>query len=163
ADRLVEADVVRLRTGVRETWPTAALGLRYRHSELPDDAVVVAATLELVASTPSLVAAAVEDVRAWRRRHQPVNAPTCGSVFTNPPGDSAGRLIDAAGAKGMTVGGACVSTTHANFIETRRGARADDVLALIRQVQARVVEHAGVRLEPEVRILGDVAGIDGDA
>lgn len=155
ADHLVEVDVVRLRSGTRETWPVATLGLGYRHSELPDDAVVVAATMRFAAGDPATVREQIRRIRTWRRTHQPLNEPNCGSVFTNPPGDSAGRLVDAAGAKGLAVGGAQVSHRHANFIVTRPGATAADVHELIEQVRARVCDHAGVDLVPEVTRLGD--------
>jgi UDP-N-acetylmuramate dehydrogenase len=157
ADHLVEVEVVRLRSGTRETWPVQALGLTYRHSELPDDAVVVGASLRLLPGDPASIRADIDRIRTWRRTHQPLNEPNCGSVFTNPPGDSAGRLIEAAGAKGLRVGGAQVSDRHANFIVTRPGARAEDVEALIEQVRARVAESAGVTLVTEVARVGLVA------
>lgn len=150
ADHLVEAELVRLRSGVREIWPVAMLGLAYRSSLLPDDAVVVAATLRLPVGEPSAIRAEIAEIRAWRRTHQPLNEPNCGSVFTNPPGDSAGRLIEAAGGKDIRVGGAQVSARHANFIVTRPGATASDVLAVISEVQRRVREHAGITLTTEV-------------
>lgn len=155
ADQLLEADLVRLPTGVRETWPVERLGLRYRHSDLPRDAVVVAATLRLRRGDRDEVRGEIREIRAWRREHQPGNEPSCGSVFTNPPGDSAGRLVEAAGGKALAVGGARVSERHANFIVTSPGARAHDVYALIEQVRARVEERFGVRLEPEVVMVGD--------
>jgi UDP-N-acetylmuramate dehydrogenase len=154
ADHLVEVDLVRLRTGTRETWPVATLGLTYRHSELPDDAVVVAATLRLLAAETAEVREEISSIRAWRRAHQPLNEPNCGSVFTNPDGDSAGRLIDAAGGKAIEVGGAGVSDLHANFITTSPGASASDVRGVIRRVQELVLEEAGILLRPEVVMLG---------
>jgi UDP-N-acetylmuramate dehydrogenase len=154
ADHLVETDLVRLRTGTRETWPAATLGLAYRHSELPDDAVVVAATLRLPPGDAGTVREEISAIRAWRREHQPLNDPNCGSVFTNPPDDSAGRLIDAAGGKAIRVGGAGVSELHANFITTTPGATASDVRGVIRRVQELVLETAGVLLRPEVVMLG---------
>jgi UDP-N-acetylmuramate dehydrogenase len=155
ADHLVEVELIRLRSGVRETWPLATLGLGYRHSELPDDAVVVAATLRLASGHPEAVRAEIAAIRTWRRTHQPLNEPNCGSVFTNPEGDSAGRLIDeVAGAKGLRRGGAQISERHANFIVTRPGATASDVLALIAEVQQRVLTATGVLLRPEVTQLG---------
>jgi UDP-N-acetylmuramate dehydrogenase len=158
ADHLVDAELVRLRTGTRETWPVGTLGLRYRHSELPDDAVVVAATLRLASGDPAVVRAEIGSIRDWRRRHQPLNEPNCGSVFTNPDGDSAGRLIDqVAQAKGLTRGGARISERHANFIVTRPGATAADVHGLIVEVQERVFTATGIRLRPEVTVLGDLA------
>lgn len=153
-DTLVEADVVRLRSGSRETWPRTTLGFTYRHSDLPDDAVVVSATFSLPEVDLEDIRAEVEHVRAWRRDHQPINLPNCGSVFTNPPGDSAGRLIEACGLKGTSIGGATVSELHANFIVTERGTSADDVHALIHLVRTRVADEHGVDLRPEVTLLG---------
>lgn len=155
ADHLVDVDVVRLSTGVRETWPAELLGLGYRHSELPDDAVVVAATLRLEAGDGERIRRELLEIRAWRREHQPSNEPSCGSVFVNPEGDSAGRLVDACGGKGLTVGGARVSERHANFIVTSPGATARDVHTLIVLVRDRVRERFGVRLRPEVVMAGD--------
>lgn len=154
ADHLFEVEVVRLRTGTRETWPVATLGLSYRSSQLPDDAVVVGATLSLAPGDRDQTRAEIDEIRQWRRTHQPLNEPNCGSVFTNPLGDSAGRLIDVSGAKGLTVGGASVSSRHANFIVTRPGATAADVEQLIAQIQAQVETATGARLYPEVQRLG---------
>lgn len=153
---LVEAEVFRLATATREVWPADTLGLAYRSSDLPGDAVVVAATLRFASGDPGQERARIASIRTWRRTHQPLNQPNCGSVFTNPPGDSAGRLIDAAGCKGMGVGGAAVSERHANFIVTRPGASATDVATLIDRVVAAVEDHAGITLHPEVRRLGAV-------
>lgn len=155
ADHLMDADLVRLRTGVRETWPVDTLGLGYRRSGLPDDGVVVAATLRLRRGAAATIRGEIAEIRAWRRAHQPLRQPNCGSVFTNPPGDSAGRLVDAAGGKLLSVGGATVSERHANFIVTRPGATAADVRALIALVQTRVEDRFGVRLHPEVVMIGD--------
>lgn len=157
ADHLVEVDLVRLRSGTRETWPAAACGLTYRHSDLPDDAVVVRAVWELEPADRDTVRDEVREVRDWRREHQPLREPNCGSVFANPPGDSAGRLIEDVGAKGLRVGGAQVSTKHANFIVTSSGATAADVAALIATVQDRVEAAHGVRLRAEVVVVGGTA------
>lgn len=131
--------------------PAAALELRYRGSRLRDSGeIVLAATLQLERGTR---AAILEEIRAGDARRaatQPLSAPSCGSVFKNPPGDHAGRLIDAAGLKGLRIGGAEVSTVHANFIVTSPGARARDVLELIDTVRARVAQSSGVVLECEV-------------
>ncbi len=155
ADCLREADVFRLRLGVRETWTASALGFAYRSSQLPDDGVVVAAEFGLSHGDEDAVRAEIAEIRAWRRAHQPLNQPNCGSVFTNPPGDAAGRLIEHAGCKGMAVGGASVSTRHANFVVTEPGTSASDVANLIRQVQEKVAEQTGVRLATEVVFLRD--------
>lgn len=155
ADHLVSAELFRLRSGEREIWPASDLGLSYRHSELPDDAVVVAATLELEHGDGDEIRAEIREIKQWRRDHQPVNEPNCGSVFTNPPGDSAGRLVEAAGAKGLAVGGARISEKHANFIVTEEGATAEDVRDLIERVRSRVHVEFGVDLRPEVVMVGE--------
>ncbi len=154
-DHLVEVDVVRLSNGTRETWPRDLLGLTYRHSELPHDAVVVSATLRLDRGEREEIREEISGIRAWRREHQPSNEPSCGSVFTNPPGDSAGRMVEAVGGKGLAVGGAKVSERHANFIVTSPGASATDVRTLIARLQDEVESQFGVRLRPEVVMVGD--------
>lgn len=151
---LVEVEVFRLRSQQREVWTRDALGLRYRHSELPDDAVVVSAVLELPRADADELKAEIDEIRQWRREHQPIREPNCGSVFTNPPGDSAGRLVDATGGKDLVVGGARISEVHANFIVTDRDATARDVHELIRTVQRRVADQFGVDLHPEVVMAG---------
>ncbi len=153
-DVLVEAELFRLGSRAREVWPAAQLGLSYRSSRLPDDAIVVGATLELPAASTEEVRAEIDEVRSWRREHQPINLPNCGSVFVNPPGDSAGRLIEAAGLRGAEHGGAQVSEMHANFIVTSSGATAADVLALIRRVHDAVLEEHGVDLRSELVVVG---------
>lgn len=153
-DVLVEADLFRLGSRSRETWPVEQLGLGYRSSALPGDAIVVAATLELPAADPDEVRQQIAEVRAWRREHQPINEPNCGSVFVNPPGDSAGRLIDAAGLRGLRHGGAQVSEQHANFIVTRPDATAADVMALISTVHDVVLEQHGIDLRSELVVVG---------
>jgi UDP-N-acetylmuramate dehydrogenase len=96
----------------------------------------------------------MDEARTWRRATQPLAEPNCGSVFTNPPGDHAARLIEEAGCKGLRVGGAEVSTKHANFIVASPGTRATDVVELIGEVRARVAKTSGVELVPEVRVVG---------
>ncbi len=131
------------------------LGLSYRHSELPSRSVVVAATFQLTPEDPAVVRARLDEHRAQRRRTQPLRARSCGSTFTNPPGDSAGRLIEAAGLKGRSVGGATVSERHANFVVVEPATRAADVLALVDLVRTEVAARGGPLLEPEVRAVGD--------
>lgn len=155
ADVLVEVEVVDVLDGQRRTVPAAALDLGYRRSALAPTAVVVSATLVLEPADPATIAARMHDIRRWRRAHQPLSHPNCGSVFTNPPGASAGALIEAAGLKGTRIGGARISEVHANFIVTEPGATAADVLALIALAQHRVRERTGVELTPEVVIVGD--------
>jgi UDP-N-acetylmuramate dehydrogenase len=154
-DVLQHAEVVRLdREGACERIPAAALAMAYRHSRLPADAVVVAAELRLERADDSTLAADMAEMKRWRREHQPINEPSCGSVFRNPDGDSAGRLIDSAGMKGHRVGGAAVSRVHANFITVSPGASATDVAAVIRAVRERVAAVHGVRLRTEVVLAG---------
>lgn len=143
-----------------------SLDLGYRSSNLEPWHIVADATLDLemvdeagTGQDSSSAAAEIDsDTRlrsivSWRRENQPGGA-NAGSVFTNPAGDSAGRLIDAAGLKGTRVGSAEVSTKHANFIQVDAEGRADDVMALMAQVVDRVWEHAGVKLHAETRLIG---------
>lgn len=153
-DVLVEAELFRLGSRSREVWPAEQLHLSYRSSQLPDDAIVVGATLELPAASTEEVRAEIDEVRRWRREHQPINLPNCGSVFVNPPDDSAGRLIEAAGLRGVEHGGAQVSELHANFIVTSTGATASDVLELIQRVHDAVLEQHGVDLRSELVVVG---------
>jgi UDP-N-acetylmuramate dehydrogenase len=150
AANLVEAEVLDLRSGVLEHWDPARLALGYRTSALPDHAVVTAVELEFAVGDADTELAAIAGIRRWRREHQPLNLPSCGSVFTNPEGGSAGALIDAAGLKGRRIGGAEVSTLHANFIVTSPGATASDVAAVIAVVRDEVRRTSGVDLHPEV-------------
>jgi UDP-N-acetylmuramate dehydrogenase len=149
-------DLYRLRLGDRETVGAATLRFAYRSTAVPEDAVVVAATVGLGDGDPAEIRARMDEARAWRRRTQPLAEPNCGSVFKNPEGDHAARLIDEAGMKGASVGRAHVSEKHANFIVADPGARAGDVTALIDLVTDRVRERSGVILETEVQVLGGV-------
>ena len=153
-DVLVHCAVVRLESGRSETIPAAALAMTYRHTELPADAVVVGARLRLERAEEGPLGKRMAEMRQWRREHQPINVPSCGSVFRNPPGDSAGRLVEAAGMKGYRVGGAQVSEVHANFITVAPGSRASDVHAVILAVIAAVERTAGVTLHTEVVLAG---------
>jgi len=150
ADALVSARVLDPQVGHVEEWDPQRLALSYRHSALPVDAIVTSVTLQLDAADPATVLAEIDDIRTWRREHQPLNRPSCGSVFTNPPGESAGSLIDRLGLKGTRIGGAEVSTTHANFIVTSPGARAEDVEQLIDRIARHVHDATGIELRAEV-------------
>lgn len=155
SDVLDWVEVARLaHSGRCEQLTAASLELGYRHSALPGDAVVVRTRLALEPADAATLAADMSEMRRWRRAHQPLSEPSCGSVFANPPGDSAGRLIDAAGLKGFRVGGARVSERHANFIVVESGARAGDVHRVLREAQRRVAEVHGVMLRPEVIVAG---------
>jgi UDP-N-acetylmuramate dehydrogenase len=150
SDSLINARVLDPTTGVIERYSRERLAFGYRSSALPDSAIVTAVTLELSIEDPVVVLAEIDGIRTWRREHQPLSRPSCGSVFTNPSGASAGQLIEAAGLKGTRIGGAEVSHTHANFIVTGPDASATDVETLITHVIERVHAHSGVMLVPEV-------------
>jgi len=135
--------------------PRAELRFVYRALRgLAPGSVILSALFSVTLSDTGSVRAEVDRLLAARSNSQPLNVPSCGSVFKNPPGDFAGRLIEAAGLKGRRLGGAEISPVHANFIANRGGATAADVLALIREAQAAVWRTAGVRLVPEVRVIG---------
>lgn len=133
----------------------SALRFSYRalHGLAPGS-VIVSALLAVELAEPADVKAAVDRLLATRSQSQPLDVPSCGSVFKNPSGDHAGRLIEAAGLKGYQEGAAQISEVHANFIANNGGASAADVLALIAHVQREVEAMSGIRLETEVRILG---------
>ena len=155
ADRLVAVTVASPEAPAGVEVDAAGLGFGYRRSALPPRSVVVAARWRLTPADPAEIRAKLDELRAWRRATQPLRQRNCGSVFTNPDGDSAGRLIEAAGLKGRAVGGARVSEKHANFIVVDpAAATAKDVVTLIREVRAEVAERGGPLLEPEVRLVG---------
>ena len=136
-------------------WPAAALEYGYRTSRLKGDGdrVVLVATFRLQPADRSALEAFAEQVSRRRKASQPPGA-SMGSIFKNPPGDYAGRLIEAAGLKGMQVGEAQISPHHANFFINRGAARAADVKALIDLARQRVEEQFGVRLELEIELVG---------
>ncbi len=131
----------------------AELDLGYRRSNLRPLDIVLFAELALEPGDPEESAQLLSEIVAWRRANQP-GGQNAGSVFANPPGDSAGRLIDACGLKGYRVGSAEVSTKHANFIQADPDGSADDVYAVIRDVQRRVSDTEGVLLRPENQLVG---------
>ncbi len=151
-----------LRSGEDVTVPTMELDFRYRHSAVSSDTIVVSVDLSLLPGDRSVSEAAMADIVAWRRANQPGGA-NAGSVFTNPPGDSAGRLIDAAGGKGLRIGTAEVSTKHANFIQVDPGGSANDVAAVMEAVVALVRDATGVELVPETRMVGFAGTLGGPA
>ena len=153
AASLTRVHLVDLATGEDGWVPTDRLDLAYRHSSVRADQVVVAAELALAVGDRAAAEAEISEIVRWRRAHQP-GGQNAGSVFTNPPGDSAGRLIEAAGAKGLRVGTAHVSTKHANFIQADDGGSADDVWRLMQAVQEAVHASSGVALHPETRLVG---------
>lgn len=155
-DVLIDARVVDLDDGAVRTLAPDALGLGYRHSDLGPRHVVVSARFTGHAADAGECEQQIGEIVRWRREHQP-GGQNAGSVFVNPPGDAAGRLIEASGCKGLRLGGAEVSMKHANFFVADSDARADDVHALIVEVQRRVEAATGVHLRPEVRLVGFAA------
>jgi UDP-N-acetylmuramate dehydrogenase len=160
---LESADLL-LADGSEARVSAADLDLTYRDSRLkhpPADGPaewVLAATFRLEPADAETIKGRLDEIRRWRQAHQPLGLPSAGSVFRNPPGDSAGRLIDATGLKGMRIGGAAVSGKHANFIVNDARGRAADVRRLGDHVRAAVEAAHGIRLEYEVEFLGDWAG-----
>jgi len=149
---------VELWQGEAPRWAEAAeLGFAYRTSQLPPDSVVVALEVELVPTAVETLRARIEAAIQRRRATQPLNAPSAGSVFKNPTQGHAGQLIEAAGCKGWREGGAEVSPVHANFIVNQNRARAIDAWRLIERVRAQVLQHSGITLELEVRLVGSFA------
>jgi UDP-N-acetylmuramate dehydrogenase len=130
----------------------------YRFAALPDHSVVLEAMLRAECANPWEVREEVRQLYRCRRERQPLAYPNAGSIFKNPPGQHAGQLIDQLGLKGYRIGNAQVSVKHANFIVNCGQASERDVLALIDYLKARVLEHTGILLEEEVRIVGESKG-----
>jgi UDP-N-acetylmuramate dehydrogenase len=148
-------DSVRLSDGARVRRDNPACGFRYRDSDLPPTEVVVAARLELKPRPRAEIDAEVKALRKRRHDREPKKVASNGSTFKNPPGDFAGRLIEAAGCKGWQVGDALCSPVHANWLVNVGESTCADMLTLIERVRARVVEVHGVTLQLEVKILGE--------
>ena len=150
--------------GTESIVPAADLGMAYRDTRLkhPPAAgpaeLVVEATFRLTPADPDTIKGRLDEIRHWRQAHQPLGLPSAGSVFRNPPGDSAGRLIDETGLKGTRIGGAVVSEKHANFIVNDQKGKARDVRRLGDQVRDAVAAAHGVELEYEIAFLGDWDG-----
>jgi UDP-N-acetylmuramate dehydrogenase len=168
---VLESARVLAEDGTETVVPAGDLGLAYRDSRFkqaeaaaaasgsggPRD-VVIDATFRLAPSDPDTIKARLDDIRRWRQAHQPLGLPSAGSVFRNPDGDSAGRLIEAAGLKGLRIGGAIVSEKHANFIVNDQKGTAADVRRLAERVRDDVRERHGVELRFEVEFMGDWSG-----
>lgn len=145
--------VVDLAGGEAVEMETADLALAYRHSAIRPTQVVVEATMSLVAGEIGPAEAEISEIVRWRRAHQP-GGTNAGSVFTNPQGDSAGRLVDTAGCRGLRLGSAEVSDKHANFIQSDPGGLAADVVSLMAEVRRRVQAHHGIDLRAETVMIG---------
>ncbi len=161
-DVLVDAEVFDLATGTLSTLDRSALDFSYRHSSVEPTQVVVNARFATEEGDPKTGLNQIKEHTRWRKTYQPGGTLNAGSVFKNPPGDSAGRIIDQLGLKGMSVGGASVSEKHANFFVALPGTKATEVYLLVEQVAAKVQEATGIELEPEIQFAGsfrDESGI----
>ncbi|MFC0202733.1 UDP-N-acetylmuramate dehydrogenase [Novosphingobium soli] len=152
-DILVDCDIV-LRSGERVTLGNADLGYTYRHSALPEDAVVVAARFRGHPGEPAAIQAEMDRISAAREASQPLRSKTGGSTFKNPEGHKAWQLVDAAGCRGLALGGAQVSEKHTNFLLNTGDATSEDIEALGEEVRRRVRAGSGVELEWEIQRVG---------
>jgi UDP-N-acetylmuramate dehydrogenase len=142
------------RSGELERMPAEMLDLRYRHAQLPAGGVVVRARLRTRHGDPATIAARIAEIRASREATQPIRARTGGSTFRNPPEMKAWELIDSAGCRGLTRGGAQVSEKHCNFLLNLGGASAADIEGLGEEVRRRVRDASGIELHWEIRRIG---------
>ena len=152
-DILVECEVV-LRSGEVVTLPHDALGYTYRHSTLPEGAVVVSAVFRGVPGEPAAIQAEMDRIAAAREESQPLRSKTGGSTFKNPDGHKAWALVDEAGCRGLQRGGAQVSEKHTNFLLNLGDATSADIEALGEEVRRRVKEKSGIDLEWEIQRVG---------
>lgn len=153
-DILLDAEVL-TRDGELRVLSVEELKLSYRHSVIfEEDYVVLAAHIRLTRGDQTEIKGKMNELARARKEKQPLEYPSAGSTFKRPEGYFAGKLIQDAGLKGYTVGGAQVSEKHSGFVINRGGATAEEVRFLIKQVQKKVFEQFGVKLEPEVRMLG---------
>jgi UDP-N-acetylmuramate dehydrogenase len=152
--RVAQVRTIDRRGEIRVRLP-ANFEISYRHVRAPGGEWFLDAELDLVSGDPQTSLERIRELLERRGRTQPIGLPSCGSVFRNPPGDHAARLIEAAGLKGVRVGGAQVSEKHANFIVNTGNATAADIARLIERVQAEVLRASGIRLIPEVHRVGD--------
>ncbi len=154
ADVLVSASILDIGSGSVADRGAADLGFGYRTSNVTDRDLVLGASFSVEPGEVDRMSALMREAIRWRRDNQPGGTLNAGSVFRNPPGDAAGRIIDSLGLKGMRRGGAHVSVRHANFFVADPGATAQDVHDLVDAVRARVRDETGILLEPEVRFAG---------
>lgn len=153
-DILVDCDVV-LRSGELVTLANGDLNYTYRHSELPDGAIVVAARFRGHAGEPAAIQAEMDRISASREASQPLRSKTGGSTFKNPPGHKAWELVDGAGCRGLQLGGAQVSEKHTNFLINTGEATSAEIEALGEEVRRRVRKNSGVELEWEIQRVGN--------
>ncbi len=153
-DRLVSATVLDLATGVMSTRTVDDLDLSYRHSNVAPRDVVLEAVFQGIPGDVTAGLAEMRRITRWRRDNQPGGTFNAGSVFKNPPGDTAGEIIDRLGLKGLSVGDVAVSEKHANFFVAGPGATSKDIHGLVELVKDRVREATGTILEPEIQFVG---------
>jgi UDP-N-acetylmuramate dehydrogenase len=153
-DILISARIV-LRDGTVVDWPLDKLGYTYRHSELPDGAIVVEATFRGTPGKPEAIGAEMDAIARAREESQPLRSRTGGSTFKNPPGHKAWALVDAAGCRGLTLGDAQVSEKHCNFLLNLGSASSADIEALGEEVRRRVLAKTNITLEWEIQRVGD--------
>jgi UDP-N-acetylmuramate dehydrogenase len=154
------SEVVEYVEGVRRSGEVARrsraeMRFAYRNFDLESGFIVTHVGFALQPGVPDVIRARRADAKRRREAHQPLGYPNAGSIFRNPPGEYAGRLIEAAGLKGFRIGGAMLSEQHANFIVNVGGATAEDVRALMRAAEQRVWELKRIRLQPEIKLVGE--------
>lgn len=152
---LVSADIVSLSDGSTTTSSPDELEMSYRHSNIRSDQIVTHARFRTEPGDVATGRATISSIVRWRKEHQPPAVYNAGSVFRNPPGDSAGRIIDSLGLKGLSVGGVRVSDKHANFFVAASDASATDVYRLVQRIRDTVEERTGIELHPEIQFVGD--------
>ena len=150
---LAQCDVV-LRSGERRTLAASDLAYSYRHSDLPEQAIVVSATFQGTPGDPAAIQAEMDRIAAAREASQPLRSKTGGSTFKNPDGHKAWALVDAAGCRGLTIGGAQVSEKHCNFLLNLGNATSAEIEALGEEVRTRVHAASGIELEWEIQRVG---------
>ncbi len=155
AEWLIRARVFDLSAAESREVTAADLDMSYRSSSLTADQLVLSADFRTEPITRAAGEGLLREITQWRRAHQPGGTHNAGSVFRNPPGDAAGRIIDELGLKGFRVGGAAVSKKHANFFEADPGAKAQDVYELVAEVRRRVEDKTGIALQLELQFAGD--------
>ncbi len=154
SDIVVSVDIV-TRSGESRSMALDEIGFTYRHSNLPDGAIVVAATFAGVPGAPAMIAAEMDRIAAEREASQPLRSRTGGSTFKNPHGHKAWALVDAAGCRGLRRGDAQVSEKHCNFLLNLGAATSADIEALGEEVREKVKAHSGIVLEWEIQRIGD--------
>ncbi len=154
ASVVTSARILRVSGRVVDTVPVGDLSFSYRSSALTDDDIVVQATFATHAIDPELGRAELREITRWRKAHQPGGTLNAGSVFKNPPGDSAGAIIDRLGLKGTGVGSVTVSDVHANWLVASSDATAGDIHRFVHRIRRIVADRAGIELEPEIRFVG---------